>query len=67
MFGLIVIGLAILVAIFAYFLAPDPSPYANRIILELGGEKPGYKQSFLKIRKEKDVASTGFFQAANFR
>lgn len=62
MFGLIVIGLAILVAIFAYFLAPDPSPYANRIILEIGGEKPGYKQSFLKIRKEKDVVSTGFFK-----
>lgn len=61
MFGLIVIGIAVLVAIFAYFLAPDHSPYANRIILELGGEKPGFKQSFLKVRKEKDVTTTGFF------
>ncbi|MEO7923557.1 MAG: ABC transporter permease [Chitinophagaceae bacterium] len=60
--GLVVIILSLLVAIFAYFIAPDPSPYANRIILEIGGEKPGFKQSFIKIKKEKDVRNTGFFQ-----
>lgn len=59
-FGLIVISLAVLVAIFAYFIAPDPSPYSNRIILEIGGERPGYKQSFIKVKKDKDVAATGF-------
>lgn len=59
-FGLIVIILAVLVAVFAYFIAPDSSPYANRIILEIGGEKPGYKQPFIKIKKDKDVATTGF-------
>jgi ABC-type dipeptide/oligopeptide/nickel transport system permease subunit len=61
-FGLIVIALAVLVAVFAYFIAPDPSPFANRIILEIGGEKPGYKQSFIKVRKEKQVSSKGFFK-----
>jgi peptide/nickel transport system permease protein len=61
-FGLIIIALAVLVAIFAYFIAPDPSPYANRIILELGGEKPGFRQSFIKIKKDKDVAGSGFFK-----
>ena len=61
-FGLLVIGIAVLVAIFAYFLAPDSSPYANRIILEIGGEKPGFKQSFIKVKKDKDVASTNFFK-----
>jgi peptide/nickel transport system permease protein len=61
-FGLIVIVLAVLVAIFAYFIAPDPSPYANRIILEIGGEKPGFKQSFIKIKKNKDVVVSGFFK-----
>jgi peptide/nickel transport system permease protein len=59
--GLIVIILSVVVAIFAYFIAPDPSPYANRIILEIGGEKPGFQQSFLKIRKDKNVGATGFF------
>jgi ABC-type dipeptide/oligopeptide/nickel transport system permease subunit len=61
-FGLIVIALAVLVAIFAYFIAPDPSPYANRIILEIGGEKPGFKQTFIKVKKDKHVGATGFFQ-----
>ena len=58
--GLSVIIIAAFVAIFAYFLAPDPSPYANRIILEIGGKKPGFTQTFLKVKKEKDVVKTGF-------
>jgi ABC-type dipeptide/oligopeptide/nickel transport system permease subunit len=61
-FGLIVIALAVLVAIFAYFIAPDPSPFANRIILEIGRKKPGFEQSFIKVKKDKDVASTGFLK-----
>ena len=61
-FGLIVIAMAVLVAIFAYFIAPDPSPFANRIILEIGGEKPGFKQSFIKIRKDKDVLASSFLK-----
>ncbi len=58
MFGLIIILLSVLVAVFAYFIAPDPSPFANRIILEIGGEKPGYQQLFIKVKKDKEVAST---------
>jgi peptide/nickel transport system permease protein len=61
MFGLVVIGIAIIVAIFAYFIAPDSSPYANRIILEVDGVKPGHKQSFLKIRNTRVDASSSFF------
>lgn len=60
-FGLIVIFLSVLVAIFAYFIAPDASPNSNRIILEIGGEEPGFQQSFIKVKKDKDVSSTGFF------
>ena len=61
-FGLLVILLAIFVAVFAYFIAPDSSPYANRIILEIDGEKPGFKQSFIKVKKEKQVLQAGFFK-----
>src|SRR5688572_6976822 len=60
--GLAVITLAILVAIFAYFIAPDNSPNANRIILEIGGSKPGYTQSFIRVKKERIVAPAGFFR-----
>lgn len=59
-FGMIIIIIAVIVAIFAYFIAPDPSPYANRIIVEIDGKKPGFKQSFIKVKKDKDVKSTGF-------
>ena len=59
-FGLVIIIFAILVAIFAYFIAPDPSPFANRIILEIGGAKPGYTQTFLKVNKVKSIARTSF-------
>ncbi len=61
MIGLVIIALAVLVAIFGYFLAPDPSPYSNRIILEIGGQKPGFEQKFLLVKKQ-DPPVTGFFQ-----
>ncbi|HEX2847834.1 MAG TPA: ABC transporter permease [Chitinophagaceae bacterium] len=62
LFGLIVIIAAIFIAVFAYFLAPDPSPFANRIILEIGGNKPGFRQDFLLVRKEKTVTAPSFFE-----
>jgi len=61
-FGLIVIAIAVLVAIFCYFIAPDPSPYSNRYIVEIGGSKPGHSQPLLLVKKEKTVAPTGFFK-----
>ncbi|GAA4342393.1 ABC transporter permease [Flaviaesturariibacter amylovorans] len=62
LFGMVLIGLAVLVAVFGYFLAPDPSPNANRIILEIGGNKPGYTQEFLLLRKNPEPAPVGFFE-----
>ncbi len=59
-FGMIVIALATLMAVFAYLLAPDYSPYANRMVLEIGGQKPGYHQSFLLIKKQQMVPHTSF-------
>ena len=46
LFGLTVISLSVLIAVFAYFLAPDGSPDANRIIVEIGGRSPGFRQKF---------------------
>ncbi|HVZ55950.1 MAG TPA: ABC transporter permease [Chitinophagaceae bacterium] len=58
--GLILVAVACLIALTAYLLAPDGSPNANRIILEIGGRKPGFSQDFLKVRKEKSVKPAGF-------
>ena len=60
-FGLIIIGLAVIVAVFAYYIAPDSSPYANRIILEIGGNKPGFQQTFLLVKKERTAQVSSFF------
>ncbi|MEO6071601.1 MAG: ABC transporter permease [Chitinophagaceae bacterium] len=49
--GLVMIILSVVVALFGYFIAPDPSPFANRIILEIGGQKPRFTQHFLLIKK----------------
>lgn len=62
LFGLAVIIAAVFIAVFAYVIAPDPSPYANRIILEIGGNKPGFKQTFLLVKKEKPADTTSMFE-----
>jgi len=55
MFGLILIALFLLTAIFGYWIAPDHSPDANRIILEIGRQRPGHSQTFLKLNKDRTV------------
>lgn len=60
MAGLAMIVIAVFIALFGYFMASDPSPFANRIILEIGGEKPGYQQSFLLVKKEQPPTSNFF-------
>ncbi len=49
--GLCCILLSALVAIFAYWIAPDHSPDANRMILEISGQPPGFSMQYLKIPK----------------
>ncbi|MEO8403748.1 MAG: ABC transporter permease [Chitinophagaceae bacterium] len=61
-FGLAVIILSIIVAVFGYFIAADSSPYANRIILEIGSSKPGFTQKFIVEKKDNQPAHTGFFK-----
>jgi ABC-type dipeptide/oligopeptide/nickel transport system permease subunit len=49
--GLVCIAAAVFVAVFAYWLAPDPSPNANRMILEISGQGPGFKMTYFKVPK----------------
>jgi peptide/nickel transport system permease protein len=58
--GLIIIVFSILAAVFSYFIAPDSSPYANRIILEIRKQRPGFTKTFLKIPKDKPLSKNGF-------
>jgi len=60
--GLLVILTCFLIAIFAYFISPDHSPNANRMVVEIGGMKPGYRQQFLRISKEGKFVPSSFFE-----
>ncbi|WP_153797796.1 ABC transporter permease [Foetidibacter luteolus] len=53
--GLAVILLAVIVAVFAYYIAPDKSPYANRIIPEIANQKPGFSIYFLRHKKNTET------------
>ena len=50
--GIVIIVMAVIMAVFSYFIAPDHSPYANRMILEIEGQKPGFRQEFLLTLKQ---------------
>lgn len=58
--GMVVIALSLFIALFAYLLAPDGTPNANRMIVEIGGQKPGFHQQFLLLPKERTIAPVGF-------
>jgi peptide/nickel transport system permease protein len=66
LFGLTIISVSIFIAVFAYFLAPDGSPDANRIIVEIGGRSPGFRQLFLLVKKERQPPPVGFFHRLLF-
>ncbi|MEO7294119.1 MAG: ABC transporter permease [Ginsengibacter sp.] len=62
MTGLVIIFISILTGIFAYFIANDSTPNADRQIVEIQAKKPGYKKDFIKVKKEKDIPHTNFFK-----
>lgn len=61
LFGIVIISLAVLVAVFAYLVAPDGTPNANQMTVEIGGQKPGYSQQFVQIPRERNIGHTSFF------
>ena len=56
--GLVVIAIALIAGIICYWIAPDKSPNANRMIVEISGKKPGFTMRFLKIPKESSIQET---------
>jgi len=54
------IGFTMLVALLAYVLAPDSSPNANTMILELGAKAPGFSKQMLLLPKQQVSEKTSF-------
>ncbi|QHS61949.1 ABC transporter permease [Chitinophaga agri] len=59
--GMLLIVLAVILSIFAYLLAPDGTPYANRMMLEAGGQKPGFHIRTLALKRESAIVRTSWF------
>lgn len=62
MAAILLIVMAVIVSLFAYLLAPDGTPYANRMMLETGGQHPGFRMQVLALQKEQVVPRNGFFR-----
>ena len=58
----IIIGLAAVLALFAYYIAPDSSPNANNQFLELSKIKPGTEITFLRFPKNTTKPKHDFFK-----
>ena len=58
--SLVFILLCGLIALFAYFIIPDKTPYANTQILEISTQKPGFEVDMLLVPKQNISKNTGF-------
>lgn len=59
--GLLVIAVAVFISITAYFIAPDHTPNANRMVLEIEGQHPGFRINMLAVWKEQPVQKASFY------
>ena len=55
MAGLVLIAIAIVISIIAYRIVPDGSPYANRMVVEIGGQRPGFHVDLLTLPGRQQV------------
>ncbi len=59
--ALIFIVFISLAGVFAYWIIPDNTPNANRIILQISTSKPGARFTFLKIASEPEIENRNMF------
>ena len=61
--ALCIISATCVVSVFAYVIAPDTTPSANRMIIELGAKQPGFSKQLLYIPKSGVLQHSGRFTA----
>jgi peptide/nickel transport system permease protein len=60
--GIIIICISAFVALFGYVIAPDNSPYANRMIPEIANQRAGFSIQLLRLKKEENISNENFFE-----
>lgn len=61
-FGLVLIGIAVVLAIFGYLITPDDTPNANDQINEVRNSDLGFSTKVLKVRKNRTFESVSFIR-----
>lgn len=64
--GLIIILLALFTGVLGYLITPDKTPFANKQMLEITTQKPGFNCKFLKIRKNNNFHNQGIINTMVF-
>ncbi len=59
---MILIAASLLLAFGCYFLAPDSSPNANRMIPEIASKQPGYAVLLLRVKRDRTITGPSFFE-----
>lgn len=66
MFGLIVIGLCMIMAVLGFSITPDSTPDSNDQLLELSKKPPGFEVRILQKRKNEASHDVNFFSKMLF-
>jgi peptide/nickel transport system permease protein len=66
MIALLFIVLSFVIALAGYLVTPDKTPFANRQILEISIQKPGFSTEVLRVRNNEPDASTNLFHTMLF-
>ena len=64
--SLCIIALVSFIALLGYLITPDPTPFANTQILEISTQKPGFRVTMLKVRKNGPAAGNSIFRKMLF-
>ncbi|CAN5261406.1 hypothetical protein BH09BAC5_BH09BAC5_14400 [soil metagenome] len=59
--GIVIIGVAILIALLGYTITPDSSPDADTHVDEIGIKHPGFKCKLIRLRKNVEDPGGNFF------
>ncbi len=60
--GFWVIVIAVLIALFGYLIAPDPTPFANEQVLEIATSSPGYSMQMLQVKRNEPVPASNLIK-----
>ena len=66
MFGACIIGLSVLITLLGYLIMPDQTPDANDGAVQIQKMPPGFKMTFLRIRKNANVPNRNWLQKSIF-